>query len=305
VVMFELNPRMPARFFTGQPPAAAMLRPNRTSYRVFHEADWYGQDEIARQYFSTGEAVYWIVRDGLFPMTPAGSEVRTVLERDYDKTALLPTIDLVESVWDVKRSGREDWYRPFMAMSNAWYRGIYRAFADEKKRVHGEMKKALPISFLEGGHFPRYYFADQIVQIKDRDDFVSKLSKNTYSDQVAFVRQPSFVPADGVVRSLNESANDAELDVESFGKGFLVRSITPHKYWRMSIDGRGAEPVITNIGYQGLVIPPGRHHVTMRYRNTLVQRGLAITLATAAVLLLLVILRRPQKRFIVESNPSD
>jgi len=292
LVMFELNPRMPARFFTEAPPAASSLRPNRVSYRVFHEADWYGQDEVARQFFSTGDAVYWIVRDGLFPMTPAGSRVRTVLERDYDKTALLPTIDLVDSVWDVKRSGREDWYQPFLAMSNAWYRGVYRTFADEKKRAHGDFKKAMPIQFLEGAHYPRYYFADQLVRIKDRDEFVADLSKNDYSDRVAFIRETVFVPSDGVVHALKETANDADLDVESFGRGFLVMSVTPHKYWRVTIDGRPVAPVVTNIGYQGLVMPPGRHHVAMRYRNTLAQRGLATTLITSALLLVFVLLPR-------------
>ena len=67
---------------------------------------------------STGDAVYWVVRNGLLPMTPAGHDFSMVIERDYDKTALLPTVDLTESVWDLKRSGRTDWWKPFMAMSN-------------------------------------------------------------------------------------------------------------------------------------------------------------------------------------------
>ena len=300
VVSWELNPRMPGRFFTEQPPVAKTLRANRRDYRVFHEADWYGQDEIARQYFSTGDAVYWIVRDGLFPMTPAGAHVRTVLERDYDKTALLASVDLVDSIWDVKRSGRADWYQPFMAMSNAWYRGIYRNFEDEKKRVHGDMKKAMPIRFLEGAHYPRYYFADQIVHILNRQDFAKKLSESSYTSKVAFVKQLPFVPANGVVRSARESANDATLDVESFGRGFLVMSVTPHKYWRVTLDGRLVEPIVTNIGYQGVVVPPGRHHIEMRYRNTLVQRGMIVSAVAACVLLALALLR-PQRGRIVES----
>ncbi|HEX9163031.1 MAG TPA: hypothetical protein VF980_15100 [Thermoanaerobaculia bacterium] len=292
VVCWELNPRMPARFFTEQPPVAATLRTNRPAYRVFHEADWYGQDEIARKFFSTGDAVYWIVRDGLFPMTPAGARVRTVLERDYDKTALLPTVDLVESVWDVKRSGREDWYEPFMAMSNAWYRGVYKNFEDEKKRVHGDFKKAIPIDFLEDKHYPRYYFADQMVRIRSREDFVKKLSDSSYSSGVAFVKGPVFVPAKGMVRSALESANDAVIDVESFGRGFLVMSITPHKYWTVTLDGRRVDPVITNIGYQGLAIPAGRHRIEMRYRNTLAQKGLAISIVTSGALLIATFARR-------------
>jgi hypothetical protein len=296
LVVHELNPRMPRRFFREPPAVERTLPPNRTDYRVFHEADWYGQEAIAKKFFSTGDAVYWVVRNGLFPMTPAGHRVRTVLERDYDKTALLPTIDLTDSVWDVKRAGRGDWWRPFVSMSNAWYRGVYRDFDAEKKRTGGDFKKSMPIQFLATEHHPRYYFADQIVTIKDRADFVKKLAKESHSTRTAFVRQRSFVPGEGEVVGVRETANDAAIDVDSTGTGFLVMSITPHKYWRVTIDGQAVTPIVTNIGYQGVIVPDGRHHVVMRYRNDLVRLGAFISVPTAGGLLLLAIFgRRRQK----------
>jgi hypothetical protein len=290
-VTYELNPRMPMRFFQ-RPPIAATLPQNHADYRVFHEADWYGGEEIARQYFSTGSSVYWVVRNGLFPMTPAGSRIRTVLERDYDKTALIPTIDLVESVWEVKRSGTPNWYMPFMAMSNAWFRGIYRDFKTEQKRTKGDFRSSTPIRFEPVIHYPRYYFADQIVTIADRNDFVKKLSGGTYTAAVAFVQQPGFVPARGVVRRVVETANRATIEVDSYGQGFLVMSITPHKYWNIEVDGKGQTSVVTNIGYQGIIVTPGHHIVTMRYRNELVRVGGAISIGTIVMLLGIVIVHR-------------
>ena len=295
-VTWELNPRMSRHFFDA-PPTGATLRANRADYRVFHEADWYGQEKIAQSFFSTADAVYWVVRNGLFPMTPAGSGIQTVIERDYDKTALLPTVDFTESVWDVKRSGRADWWQPFMAMSNAWYRAEYANFEAEKKRTRGDFRKSNPIHFLEGEHFPRYYFADQMVTIKDREDFSSKLSSGNYSARVAFVTRPGFVPARGVVRKVVETANNAVIDVESFGQGFLVMSVTPHKYWRIHIDGARVQPVITNIGYQGAIITPGRHHIEMSYRNELVQIGLLISIITALLFLAIAIFYRRNEPF--------
>ena len=295
-VTWELNPRMPHRFFD-PPPLAATLRPNHAAYRVFHEADWYGQEEPARQYFSTGEAVYWVVRNGLFPMTPAGTRIRTVIERDYDKTDLLPTIDLSDSVWDVKRSGRGDWYEPFMAFSNAWYRGVYRDFKTEKIRNKGNFKESIPITFVEGTHYPRYYFADQIVTIRNRKDFSDKLSHESFSRAVAFVTRPSFVPARGAVRAFVETANSATLDVESFGQGFLVMSVTPHKYWQITVDGARATPVVTNIAYQGVVVTPGRHRIEMHYRNELVVLGLWITISTAGLLLVVFVLAHRRRAY--------
>jgi len=292
-VTWELNPREPRRFFD-PPPVARTIPRNHQDFRIFHEADWYGTEKPAQQYFSTGPAVYWVVRNGLFPMTPAGAGLRTVLERDYDKTALLSTVDLTDSVWDVKRSGRADWWKPFMAMSNAWYRAVYRDFDLEKKRNHGNFMESLPITFEEGPHYPRYYFADQVVTIRDREDFVKQLSTSSFTSGVAFVQQPSFVPARGVIKRLAETANTATIDVESFGQGFLVMSVTPHKYWTIVVDGMKVPAVVTNIAYQGIIVTPGKHHIEMEYRNELVRVGMLITLITAAALLGILLIYRPK-----------
>jgi uncharacterized membrane protein YfhO len=217
-----------------------------------------------------------------------------VIDRDYDKTALLATIDFTDSVWDIKRSGRTDWWQPVMAMSNAWYRGTYRPFEAEKKRVKGQMKRADPIRFEEVEQYPRYYFADQLVTIRDRRDFAKKLSDGSYSKRVAFVGIPSFVPAAGAVHGVRETANTATIDVESFGRGFLAISVTPHKYWRITIDGAETRAIVTNIGYQGIVVPAGRHRIFMRYRNPLAANGARVSVA--ASLLLLAAALRPRRR---------
>jgi hypothetical protein len=282
----ELNPRMPSRYFT-EPPAVLRVFPkDRTPFRIFHEADWYGQEAPAKKYFSTGSSVYWIVRNGLFPMTPVAWDLNMAIERDYDKTALLPTLDFIDSVWDVKRSGRADWWVPMMAMSNAWYRGVYKPFDAEKKRVFNRMDEAEPIQFIEADHQPRYYFADQMLTIANRHDFVKHLSNTSFSPNVAFVAQPSFVPARGIVHSWRETANTATLHVESIGgKGFLVMSVTPHKYWRITLDGAPVDAVVTNIGFQGIPVPAGRHRVEMRYRNPLAAGGAKISIAAALLLI--------------------
>lgn len=294
-VVHQLNPRMPGEFFTGKSLAARHFPGDRHSYRVFHEADWYGQEEMAKKYFSTGDAVYWIVRNGLFPMTPVGADLSMVLERDYDKTALLPTIDLVDSVWAVKRAGRVDWWRPFVAMSNVHYRGIYKPFDEERKRVNKNMKVAEAIEFIDVGEHPRYYFADQLVTIKDRQDFIRKLTDGSYTDAAAFIAAPSFVPAAGTVNGVRETHNTATMDVESRGRGFLVMSVTTDKYWTITLDGKAVKPLVTNIAYQGIEVPPGKHRVEMRYRNTLAARGAKISIF-ASVLLLAVALWPRRRR---------
>lgn len=297
-ISYELNPRMPSQFFLGKPSVLRTLPADRKPFRIFHEADWYGQEQPAKKYFSTGAAVYWIVRNGVFPMTPVAHDLSMVIERDYDKTALLPTLDFIDCVWDLKRSGKADWWVAPMTMSNAWYRGAYKPFEEEKKRVGGKMEESEPIQFLEGAHQPRYYFADQLITIDNRHDFVRHLTTGTYTSNVAFVVAPSFVPARGVVHAWSETANTAKLDVESIGgKGFLVMSVTPHKYWRITVDGAPATAISTNVGYQGIVVPAGRHRVEMVYRNPLAAHGAKVSVA-AALLLLAAALFAPRRRAI-------
>jgi len=301
-VMYEINPRMPARFFLQEPEVVRQLHPNREAYRIFHEADWYGREPVASPYFGTGDAVYWIVRNGMLPMLPAGYDFNMVVDRDYDKTALLPTLDFIDSVWDIKRYGRKDWWRPVVAMSNAWYRAEYRPFEQEKKRTHGNLKQSHPIDYREiREHYPRYYFAEDVVTIRDRRDFVDKLLKpGAYPLSAAFISGRGFKPARGTVRGVAETSNTARIDVDVEDRrsrlsgqaglpvphqAFLVMSVTPHKYWRVTIDGKPADSVITNIGYQGVVVPAGRHRVFMRYRNTLAANA-AIVSIVATILLL-------------------
>ena len=62
-------------------------------------------------------------------------------------------------------------------------------------------------------------------------------------------------------------------------------SVTPHKYWRIAIDGKRAAAIVTNIGYQGVIVPAGRHRVTMRYRNDLAANALIVSVVTTILLL--------------------
>jgi uncharacterized membrane protein YfhO len=69
-------------------------------------------------------------------------------------------------------------------------------------------------------------------------------------------------------------------------------SVTPHKYWRVTIDGAEAEPVVVNVGFQGVVVPSaGRHVVEMRYRNPLVAVGAAVS-AVSLLALAFITMRR-------------
>ena len=230
-----------------------------------------------------GDDVYWVVRNGLYPMTTATWGYRTVLERDYDKTALVSTIDLVESMFKVRDRGQKEWAEIFMAMSNAHYRAAYRPFEEERKRIGGRFRVSQPIRFDRGEANPRYYFADEIVTIRGLKEFITKLAEGKFSRRAAFVSMPQFPPAAGRILRVEESANRIELELESSGPSFLVMSLTPHKYWSATLDGKPLRLVVANVGYQGAAIPVGRHVVRMRYRNGLVDLSVGISVLSLLI----------------------
>ncbi|HKS22385.1 MAG TPA: YfhO family protein [Thermoanaerobaculia bacterium] len=79
------------------------------------------------------------------------------------------------------------------------------------------------------------------------------------------------------ILTLRETSSSATLDVEANGPAFLVITITRHKYWRATIDGRAAPLVPANIAFQGLIVPAGRHRIELRYRNPLVFWGAGVS----------------------------
>ena len=77
-----------------------------------------------------------------------------------------------------------------------------------------------------------------------------------------------------------------------FVQMFLVMSITTNKYWRVTLDGKPVTPLVTNIAYQGVAVPAGRHRIEMRYRNTLAVRGMVVSVIATVLLAIAALLPR-------------
>ena len=283
LILPEVTPRVPSEYFTEPPLLARQLPGNRDAWRLMHVIEWQMRDVEVRP-FTTGPDLYWISRNSLRPMMPARWGIRTVMEADYDMTELKPTTDFVETAWWLAH-GREDWPGIIGAMANARFLGKYDDPQRALARANGDRRAVQPVHIVPLGDNPRYYFAERLFRIRDKGDFSAQLAKVRTTVGTAFIQRAPFQPARGVVRGVRETANTARIEVETAGNAFLVMSVTPHKYWRITVDGVEREPVTTNVGFQGVVIPTaGRHVVEMRYRNPLIAIGAAIS---AVVLLAL------------------
>ncbi len=245
----ELAP-LKRRFFFTPPPTALAVADARGPVRIFHEAEWpvWGAHGIP---IASGDRTYWSERTALMPFTPALYGLQTIFEIDINLTTLRPTSEFLQSMWEALRRGAP--IRPFMLMGNAGY-----------LIVPGK-----PVRIVRGATLPRYWFADHLVQVASRGQFVDDLMVKRWSDRTAFIDSTPFVPAPAGVSSAREWPNGAELQVRAVGKAFLVASVTAHRYWRATIDGSPAPLQRANLGFQGLVVPPGEHTIRFQYSNPL------------------------------------
>ncbi len=245
----ELAPTKPRRFFT-PPPVTLAVADARGPARIFHQAEWpvWGAHAIP---IEPGERTYWSERTALLPFTPALYGLQTIYEIDINLTTLRPASDFLQSMWEALAKGAP--IRPFMLMGNAEYLIV----------------PGTPIRIVRGPTLPRYWFADQLVLLRSREQFVADLTAKRWSDRVAFVDFPPFAPAPASIVRGRESSHRAEFLARAAGQAFLVASVTPHRYWRATIDGALAHLQTANLGFQGVIVPRGEHTVRFDYNNPL------------------------------------
>jgi len=270
----EIAPRVPSSYFRDAPEIARML-PDAGG-RLLHLAEWDRDNPRFRPYLLPQPEQYWIRRNAMLPMIPAQWNARMVLESDYDFTALQCTPQFAAAARTLAAS-RGDWLSVIAPMANATHVAVFNDPSEAYAR--DEPRAVQPVRIVPLGANPRYFFAERVATLHG-SSFPQDATRGT-----AFIPAPAFVPARGAVRAVRESANTVSIDAETAGHAFLVISVTPHKYWNLTIDGARAEPVSTNIGFQGVVIPTaGRHTIRMRYHNPLIVFGAAITALTVMAL---------------------
>ncbi|HYI11065.1 MAG TPA: YfhO family protein [Thermoanaerobaculia bacterium] len=275
----QIAPRTSPSYYE-EPPTVRRFAPDRDDYRIMNLADWDKRNAVAQRYFGVDAVYWWAIRNTLPPMTPGNWRLRTVVDSDFDMTDLQAEHDFSAAVSALSKNGPNDWLETIATMSNVRYIGVYRKREEALAMAGGWNRNIEPVQFLAGRDHPRYYFASELVTIRDKDDFVAAIRRGGLTRNAAFIHEPAFRPAPGVVRARKEWFNGARLEVEATGRAFLVMSVTPHKYWRITVDGIERPSRVTNIGYQGVEIPPGHHTLEMHYRNPLIPACAAISLVT-------------------------
>jgi hypothetical protein len=278
-------PRVDSSYYD-EPAFSRALPRNRDDYRIYHLGQARRNPAESDAYYRPRPDFAWIYRNTFAPYSGAAYGYRLALDDDFDLTTLVPSEDVRAAFADLSRSDR-NWLQKAVTMSNVQYCVVYRdparAFAEAR-----DLREIQPVAFRFAGKNPRYWFARQLFTIRDRHDFVEQLRTLPYVPGMTFVEAPAFRPAPARILAVRETTQSARLEVEAAGKAFLVMSVTPHKYWRITIDGAPTDAVHANVGYQGVVVPRGRHVVEMRYANPLVAGSGAVSLAALLALFLFV-----------------
>jgi len=257
--------RAPRRFFD-EPEVAHKLPPDREAYRLFHAAfwdEWAGAPQLA-EFFRKGRPD-WLFRDGMYPFRPAAFGFRSVLEDDLDQTGLMTSTRYLRAAQMTRR------------MTGVWS-SFFLDAANVEQVI--EFTNGAIVTRATGSH-PRYYFASRVVAIQDDDDVVQNVLAGSVREGDAFTSLPAFDISPARVIGVSERPSRVTLNVEAAGDALLVASITAHRYWRATIDGRPAAIYPVNIAFQGVRVVRGRHVVELRYHNPLI---LPCALISAAVL---------------------
>ena len=279
----ELAPRKLASFYTTPPPVLQQLDPDFARYRILPVGNWSQVGRERRAYRRPGPSLYVVERNSLSGYTAAAYGVRTAAEVDYDLTGLRTSDDFTRAAVELRRTV-PDWLDYVAAMSNVRCVLFYRPPSQAYAEAGADPDRVNPLRVIERQPQPRYYFASAVATARDRQEFVTRIAGGGYDPRTAFVAGAPFQPAAGRVLRANDGANFARIEVESEGNAFLVMSITAHKYWSATIDGTQVPNILTNLGYQGVAVPRGRHVVELRYRNPLIAIGAGVSLVTLLAL---------------------
>ena len=148
--------------------------------------------------------------------------------------------------------------------------------------------------FVNAGEVPRFRAARRLSRMTHEEFFV-KTTETDFRDEAVITDSaaPKLATSDAVVR-LRRYANDRQVvDVDAPAGTFLASSekLTPEL--QVTIDGRVAKAVETNVLFAGVAIPPGRHEVIFSRR---LARGWwwvsALAFAAAVALSVIDVVRR-------------
>jgi len=154
-----------------------------------------------------------------------------------------------------------------------------------------------------GTPLPRAYVVGGTEVLSDADAVLRRMATGPFRPLETALLERSSGGADAVpvlgggriphrVTRLEYGANSLEIEVENIAEGLLVVNDTYFPGWHATVNDNEVPIYKVNYAFRGIVVPPGKNLVKMTYRPRSLRIGIAITLATLAVLIFLTAMKR-------------
>jgi hypothetical protein len=276
----------PIQALTTPPASFAPLLNRASDDLIFHAAEWHptmGQVE------GVGK-----------PPLPAQWGLAMTLDNDYDLTFLRWTDDGNHAFW---KAVRED---PSLATPLLKRRGV-TAVVQFREGVHWQDgfvvgpagQGPVEVVFIRDQQ-PIAFAATQVEVVHGTEGWLAAVrrlqahardSACVDDDHLASFPTP---PSPAAVQVRTRTPDSIALDVEAKGPNpsFVAFNQTWDEGWRLTVDGKPASLLRTDVSLSGFVVPPGRHWVTIEYGDAWVSVGAAISIVAALGCLVLVLFGR-------------
>ena len=114
----------------------------------------------------------------------------------------------------------------------------------------------------------------------------------------AFPMAAHFTPGSASVRRAEWTVDtsSARITVNAPGDGIVVLRQQPARGWRVTVDGKRAEPLVVDGIYRGVSVAKGHHDILWTYRPPSLFLGAALTMMTLATMQILAFVKRSRER---------
>ena len=146
---------------------------------------------------------------------------------------------------------------------------------------------------------PRFFFAGQVQPASGLTEAAGALHAADFDPaQTAIVEGelPAGPLAPGAVEVVSYTPSAIDLRTHSAGNSFLVAADTWYPGWAAMVDGRATRLYAADVAFRGVWLPPGDHHVTMRFVPRILYWAAGISAAALAAVLAVLIAGRTTTR---------
>ncbi|MDI6807396.1 MAG: YfhO family protein [Candidatus Eisenbacteria bacterium] len=144
--------------------------------------------------------------------------------------------------------------------------------------------------YLNEACLPRAYFVENAVYVPNELevwDRVKRADFNPWREAIVAGTSDFRVDATGTALFTKYGFNELRIDLDTSGNSFLVLSDLFYPDWKAYLDNREVPVYRTNGMFRGIQVGPGKHALVMRYESPSLRLGIFASLASGAVIIIL------------------